>query len=128
MVPRDLAGKLAQAALSFPAITLTGPRQSGKSTLCRGLFAQHPYVSLEAMDSRRFAQEDPRAFLAELPDGAVIDEVQRAPDLLSFLQAVIDEDPTRSASRWPDAAPSTTCCRSPTTRCCDSLFVAQLTA
>lgn len=98
MVPRDLAGKLAQAALGFPAITLTGPRQSGKSTLCRGLFAQHPYVSLEAMDSRRFAQEDPRAFLAELPNGAVIDEVQRAPDLLSFLQAVIDEDP--APGRW----------------------------
>ena len=98
MVPRDLAGKLSQAALGFPAITLTGPRQSGKSTLCRELFAHHRYISLEAMDSRRFAQDDPRAFLAELPDGAVIDEVQRAPDLLSYLQAVIDEDP--APGRW----------------------------
>ena len=98
MIPRDLAGKLSQAALGFPAITLTGPRQSGKSTLCRELFAHHRYITLEAMDSRRFAQEDPRAFLAELPDGAVIDEVQRAPDLLSFLQAVIDEDP--APGRW----------------------------
>ena len=98
MVPRDLAGKLSQAALGFPAITLTGPRQSGKSTLCRELFAHHRYISLEAMDSRRFAQDDPRAFLAELPDGAVIDEVQRAPDLLSFLQAAIDEDP--APGRW----------------------------
>ncbi len=98
IVPRDLASALSRAAQNFPAITLTGPRQSGKSTLCRSLFPNHRYISLEAVDARRFALEDPRAFLAESPDGAVIDEVQRAPDLLSYLQGIIDEDP--APGRW----------------------------
>ena len=97
-IPRDLAPVLREAARSFPAVTLTGPRQSGKSTLCRHLFPRHPYISLEAMDARRFASEDPRAFLAGLADGAIIDEVQRVPALLSYLQGVIDEDP--AAGRW----------------------------
>ena len=97
-IPRDLAPALTRAAHSFPALTLTGPRQSGKSTLCRDLFAEHRYVSLEALDARTFALEDPHAFLAGLGDGAIIDEVQRAPDLLSYLQGVIDDDPT--PGRW----------------------------
>ena len=98
IVLRDLASALSRAAQNFPAVTLTGPRQSGKSTLCRSLFPSHRYISLEAVDARRFALEDPRAFLAGLPDGAVIDEVQRAPDLLSYLQGIIDEDP--APGRW----------------------------
>ena len=93
IVSRDLAPVLTRAASHFPAVTLTGPRQSGKSTLCRALFPQHRYVSLEALDARRFAREDPRAFLAGLQDGAIIDEVHRFPDLLSYLQGVIDDDP-----------------------------------
>ena len=97
-IPRDLASTLTRAAHSFPALTLTGPRQSGKSTLCRSLFARHPYVSLEALDARTFALEDPRAFLAGFAAGAIIGEVQRAPDLLSYLQGVIDDDPT--PCRW----------------------------
>lgn len=98
MVPRDIAPKLEKAARTWPSITLTGPRQSGKTTLCRELFPHLPYRSLEAPDVRSFAAEDPRAFLAQLPDGAVIDEVQRVPDLCSYLQDVIDADP--APGRW----------------------------
>ena len=77
-VERDLTPILMRAAQESLSITLTGPRQSGKTTLCRAVFPQLPYVSLEAPDVRAFASEDPRAFLAQFPNGAVIDEVQRA--------------------------------------------------
>lgn len=79
-------------------MTLTGPRQSGKSTLTRELFAHLPYANLEAPDVRRFALDDPRAFLAQFPQGAVLDEIQRAPELLSYLQPLIDDDP--QPGRW----------------------------
>ena len=91
---RDLAPGLEQAARHAPAITLTGPRQSGKTTLSRAVFPEHPYVSLEAPDVRSFAVDDPRGFLAQFPRGAIIDEVQRAPDMPSYLQGLIDADPT----------------------------------
>ncbi len=98
IIGRDLAPRLEGAALSAPAITLTGPRQSGKTTLCRAVFPDHPYISLEATDVRSFATDDPRAFLAQFRQGAIIDEVQRAPDLPSYLQGLIDDDPT--PGRW----------------------------
>ena len=98
MIERDLAPRLARAARQWPSVTLTGPRQSGKTTLCRSLFPEHPYETLEAPDVRAFAVEDPRAFLARFPRGAVLDEIQRAPDLLSYLQGVIDADP--APGRW----------------------------
>lgn len=98
MIERDLASKLAATAQTWPSITLTGPRQSGKTTLCRALFPQHSYETLEAPDVRAFALEDPRAFLVQFPEGAVLDEIQRAPDLLSYLQGVIDAEPV--PGRW----------------------------
>ena len=98
MIPRDLAPRLTRAAQTWPSITLTGPRQSGKTTLCRSIFPEHPYETLEAPDVRAFAAEDPRAFLAQFPEGAILDEVQRAPDLLSYLQGIIDADPV--PGRW----------------------------
>ncbi len=98
MIERDLADRLRAAAGQFPAVTLTGPRQSGKSTLCRGLFPGKPYVSVEAPDTRAFAIDDPRGFLAQYPQGAIIAEVQRTPQLPSYLQGIIDAAP--APGRW----------------------------
>lgn len=98
MVHRDLSEKLIQASVSFPAVTITGPRQSGKTTLCRSVFTGSAYVSLEAPDQRSFALEDPRGFLSQFPRGAILDEVQRTPDLLSYLQGIIDDAP--GATKW----------------------------
>ncbi len=98
MIRRDLDKLLRGSARSFPVVTLTGPRQSGKSTLCRMLFPRHPYVNLEAPDLRRFALDDPRGFLDDYPDGAILDEIQRCPELASYLQTRVDED--RRKGRW----------------------------
>ena len=98
LIDRDLAPQVLEAARKMPSVTLTGPRQSGKTTLCRTLFPDHPYVTLEAPDTHAFAIEDPRGFLAGLSEGAVIDEVQRAPHILSYLQGLIDDDP--APGRW----------------------------
>ena len=98
MIKRDLADRAMAAARALPAVTITGPRQSGKSTLARAVFPEHAYASLEAPDVRSFALRDPRAFLSQFPQGAIIDEVQRCPELPSYLQGLIDEDPT--PGRW----------------------------
>jgi len=98
MVQRDIAPRLQALAKSTPAVSLTGPRQSGKTTLCRELFSHLPYTSLEYPDIREVVTNDPRAFFAQFPEGAVIDEIQRVPDLLSYLQGMIDDDPT--PGRW----------------------------
>lgn len=90
---RDLEPTLKDCAERYPIITLTGPRQSGKTTLCRAVFDQHTYVSLEAADTRTFAQEDPRGFLAQFDGGVILDEFHRAPDLAGYLQGIVDTDP-----------------------------------
>ena len=74
-----------------PVLAITGPRQSGKTTLARALFADKPYVTLEDPDERSFAESDPRGFLARFPEGAIFDEVQRCPGLFSYLQGIVDE-------------------------------------
>lgn len=91
MIERRLGKKLLEWASQYPVITLTGPRQSGKTTLCRALFSDKPYFSLEDLDNREFAKKDPRGFLAQVPDGAVLDEIQHAPDLVSYIQTMTDE-------------------------------------
>ena len=91
MLARDAEKTLIRLAKSFPIVAITGPRQAGKTTLAKAVFKGKPYVSLENPDEREFAQNDPKRFLARFPNGAVLDEVQRCPSLLSWLQGVVDE-------------------------------------
>lgn len=88
---RVAAKTLKRLAKGFPVIGITGPRQSGKTTLARQVFAGKPYVSLENPDNLDFAQSDPRGFFAQFPEGAVLDEVQRCPPLFSYLQGLVDD-------------------------------------
>ena len=91
MLPRTLTKKLREAAKNYPVVTVTGPRQSGKTTLVRAEFREYAYVSLELPDQRAFALEDPRGFLSQFSGPVVLDEAQRAPELFSYLQARVDE-------------------------------------
>ncbi|TXH68440.1 MAG: ATP-binding protein [Thiothrix sp.] len=98
MLARQLSSTLQRLATGFPIVTVTGPRQSGKTTLVRKLFADKPYISLEDPIEREFAQEDPKGFLARFQQGAIFDEAQRWPDLFSYLQSMVDND--RQAGRF----------------------------
>ena len=91
MIERQASPLLHQLTQGFPVIALTGPRQSGKTTLARHVFAAKPYFSFEDLETRQRALLDPRRFFAQLEHGAVLDEVQRCPQLLSYLQGVVDE-------------------------------------
>jgi uncharacterized protein len=91
MIQRNAAETLVRLSDQFKAVAVTGPRQSGKTTLVRAVFTGKPYVNLENPDSRRFAMDDPRGFLSQYPGGAILDEVQRVPELFSYLQQVLDE-------------------------------------
>lgn len=93
MIERTITPLLKSLSTQYPVVTITGPRQSGKTTLCRATFPDKRYVNLESPDTRQFALNDPRGFLAQFPDGAILDEIQRAPDLLSYIQPIVDERP-----------------------------------
>jgi predicted AAA+ superfamily ATPase len=92
IIKRTIETVLNTLAVQYPVVTITGPRQSGKTTLCRTVFAHKPYANLESPDIRQFAIDDPRGFLAQYPDGAILDEIQRTPDLVSYLQPIVDEN------------------------------------
>lgn len=91
MIEREIVPCLTRLFGQYPFVTVTGPRQSGKTTVCRDTFPDLAYVNLEAPDQREFAEADPRGFLARLGEGAILDEIQRVPDLLSYLQVLADE-------------------------------------
>lgn len=92
MITRTLTTKILVLAQKFQVITLTGPRQSGKTTLVRASFPALPYISLEEPDIRQIALTDPRGFLSNYPAGAILDEVQNTPDLFSYIQRIVDEN------------------------------------
>lgn len=93
MVLREAQQELLSLAKQYKAIAVTGPRQSGKTTLVKVVFSGKPYVNLENPDIRNFALEDPRGFLEQYPKGAILDEVQRTPQLFSYLQQILDDSP-----------------------------------
>ncbi|MDQ7048079.1 MAG: ATP-binding protein [Enterobacterales bacterium] len=93
MILRALKNKLIETAGYYPVILLDGPRQAGKSTLLKDTFPNKTYVSLESIDNRMFAIKDPHGFLSEYKKGAIIDEVQNAPNLISYLQEEVDKNP-----------------------------------
>lgn len=92
MINREIASIIIKLRSQFPVITLTGPRQSGKTTLLKSIYTDIPYVSLEDIDIRNNAIGDPRGFLNNYPQGAVLDEAQRAPELFSYIQGIVDSN------------------------------------
>ncbi|RLE47176.1 MAG: AAA family ATPase [Candidatus Methanomethylicota archaeon] len=92
MITRNIQAKIQSYWKQYPVVTITGPRQSGKTTLCKMLFPKQPYFSLEDIDIRNYARNDPRAFLEKhLEKGVVLDEIQRVPELTSYIQTIVDE-------------------------------------
>lgn len=94
MIQRTAESELRALASQYKAVAVVGPRQSGKTTLVRWVFKDKPYINLENPDTRLFATDDPRAFLSNYPNGAILDEAQRVPELFSYLQQILDESAT----------------------------------
>lgn len=95
MITRDISEELVRSAAEYPVVTIIGPRQSGKTTLARMTFPDKPYFSLEDPDVRIAAEADPRGFLGQMESGGILDEVQRLPALLSYMQGLVDTDGRR---------------------------------
>src|SRR5690606_36360196 len=91
LISRTLAAEISRRKDQFPILAVTGPRQSGKTTLLKSLFPEYTYVSLENPDNRSFAEDDPNGFLNEYAANTILDEVQRVPTLFSYLQTTVDE-------------------------------------
>lgn len=94
MIKRELSTVIKKLATGYPVIAVTGPRQSGKTTLVKNTFPDKPYVNLEALHQREIANTDPKGFLDNYPNGAILDEIQRSPQLLSYIQVIVDEHQT----------------------------------
>ena len=90
MIKRDLAKHVKRLAQDYGVVTLIGPRQSGKTTLCRMVFPNYAYVSLENLDDRQRIKIDPKQFLEDHQEGVIIDEIQHFPELLSYIQGIVD--------------------------------------
>jgi uncharacterized protein len=95
MITRDITEELLRSAAEYPVVTILGPRQSGKTTLARMTFPDKPYFSLEDPDVRMAAESDPRGFLSQMEGGGILDEVQRLPAMLSYIQGMVDKDGRR---------------------------------
>ncbi len=91
MYHRFMSSELKDQAKGYPIVTILGPRQSGKTTLVRDCFPNKPYVNMEAVDIQELAKSDPNGFLKQYPEGAILDEIQRVPELLSYIQVIVDE-------------------------------------
>ena len=94
LIRRKIQKQILEAAVEYPVIAVMGPRQSGKTTVTQITFEQHRYVSLEDYDLRTIAQTDPRTFLTDYPtsSGIILDEIQHAPQLLSYMQTIVDRE------------------------------------
>src|SRR5947209_5118703 len=93
-IKRDITDNVIEASKEYPIIAIMGPRQSGKTTLAQTVFPDHVYYSLENFDVRERAQLDPRIFLQDIssPSGVILDEIQHAPELLSYMQTIVDRE------------------------------------
>ena len=91
MIHRTAAARLIRLAKTFRSVAVVGPRQSGKTTLCKNVFPNKPYLSLENPDTLEYVKADPRGFLSQFKNGAILDEIQRAPSVFSYLQQILDE-------------------------------------
>ena len=91
IIKRKIAKELLSMAKCYPVVTILGPRQSGKTTIAKQLFPNKPYVSLENLTALTMAQDDPEGFLARFPNGAILDEIQQQPQLLSYIQGIVDD-------------------------------------
>jgi predicted AAA+ superfamily ATPase len=95
VISRDISAELVRSAAEYPVVTILGPRQSGKTTLARMTFPDKPYFSLEDPDVRMAAEADPRGFVDQMEGGGILDEVQRLPALLSYVQGIVDKSNKR---------------------------------
>lgn len=96
MIKREIGRYILNLAKDYSVVTITGPRQSGKTTLVKELFPDKDYCNLEDLDIRLFAEQDPRGFLDQFKNGAILDEIQRVPSLLNYIQTIVDNDKRKS--------------------------------